>query len=359
MKNEVGLGVVGFGRRGQSMFSSAVNAIDGVAPVAVCDVDKGNLEKARELFPSSARFSDFDRMLDEATLDALIVETPANHHAAFCAKALERNIHVLSDIPCVYGFDEVAPLWEAARGSEAMFMTGANPNFWGFVDAAVELREKGELGDPYFFEAEYVHDLGKLFSETPWRRELRAIQYCTHSIGPLNRLLDEDLKWVSCIGTGSRVNSDYRDHDVMIAIFKTRSDKVMKIMVSFSNTFRGGCHSYRVFGTKGCFERFSGRGEAIPPATLFHCPDDIRNLAVAEKPAKFADDPRAIGHGGTDFALLDVFFKSVRSGGPSPIDLRQGLRMTLPGLFAAKSAERGGALVEIHYPWEDSFGGHR
>ena len=38
-------------------------------------------------------------------------------------------------------------------------------------------------------------------------------------------------------------------------------------------------------------------------------------------------------------------------GQPSPIDMRQALRMTIPGLYAAESARRGGELLRIPYPW--------
>ena len=38
-----------------------------------------------------------------------------------------------------------------------------------------------------------------------------------------------------------------------------------------------------------------------------------------------------------------------------PITLREGLLMTLPGIYAAVSAQRGGEKLTIHYPWEAEF----
>ncbi len=64
-----------------------------------------------------------------------------------------------------------------------------------------------------------------------------------------------------------------------------------------------------------------------------------------------AGNPRAAGHGGADYAMLDAFIKAVRAGGPSPIGLKEGLRMTLPGIYAAESAKKGGELTRIIYPW--------
>ena len=63
-----------------------------------------------ELFPEAAFYEDYDRMLDEETLDAVIVETGADIHAKFCIKALEKNINVLSDIPNVATLKEAGDL---------------------------------------------------------------------------------------------------------------------------------------------------------------------------------------------------------------------------------------------------------
>ncbi|MBR2905571.1 MAG: hypothetical protein IKC08_06700 [Lentisphaeria bacterium] len=35
---------------------------------------------------------------------------------------------------------------------------------------------------------------------------------------------------------------------------------------------------------------------------------------------------------------------------PSPIGIKEGLAMTLPGIYAAQSAKEGGALKKIIYP---------
>ena len=41
------------------------------------------------------------------------------------------------------------------------------------------------------------------------------------------------------------------------------------------------------------------------------------------------------------------------TGGEPPISLKEGLRMTLPGIYAEMSAKQGGKLLEIRYPWDN------
>ena len=59
-------------------------------------------------------------------------------------------------------------------------------------------------------------------------------------------------------------------------------------------------------------------------------------------------------HGGADFMLFHDFFEALRSGDHSKvISMREGITMNLPGLYAAESAEKGGEVVDIRYPWDN------
>jgi len=273
-----------------------------------------------------------------------------------------KNIHVLSEIPSVFSVEEGQMLWDAHLKSRAIYMTGSNPNFKGYIDAAVDLKKRGLFGDPIYVEAEYIHDVREYFELTPWRKTLMPIQYCTHSLGPILRLLDEDLEWVTCFDTGSHINKENGQHDVMAALFRTKSNVVVRLMTSFINNYGGGYHHhFRFFTTKGSFERTapyrtSDTDPAGRPRTLFNSTDlpvykGWIELPIAEMPPAYANNPKAVGHGGIDYAMLDAFFKAIREGGPSPISLKEGLRMTLPGTFAAESARKGGELTRIKYPW--------
>ncbi len=235
-------------------------------------------------------------------------------------------------------------------------MTGANPNFWAFVETAVDLKKKGMLGDPYYIDAEYIHDIRGYFERTPWRANLESILYCTHSLGPMLRLIDEDFEWASCFDTGSHINKKDGQHDVMVALFRTHSNVVMRLTTSFINNYPSGGHHYRLFTTKGAFERTTGYGKDCPERTLFSSSELYGCGGWMQLPSDLARPEHVVntknsGHGGADYAMLDSFIKAVWAGGPSPISLKEGLRMTLPGIYAAISARNGGRLEHIEYPW--------
>lgn len=368
--NAIKLGVVGYGfregkdtsGRGGTLFRQSVENLDGILPTAVCDITPAAREHAARKFPGIAVFEDYGEMLTHSGIDALIVSTPATCHAEFSARALRAGIHVLSEIPTVFAIEEANDLWQAHVNSRAIYMTGSNTNFRGYIDAAVDLKARGILGKPIYAESEYVHDLRSLFEDTPWRRTYEPIRYCTHSLGPLLRLIDEDLEWVSCFDTGSHLRGAVDEHDFMSALFRTRSNVTVRFLASFIN--EAGFHfwNYRVFTDKGIFERTmpqwtsTGLVPAEGPRTLFYSRElplskNRVELPVGDMPPEFEDNARAKGHGGIDYAMMTSFFKAIREGGPSPVSLRDGLRMTLPGLYAVESARNGGALTRIRYPW--------
>lgn len=373
MTQEIRLGLVGYGQnvtnndlgggRGAGLLRSATTLFEGVRAAGICDNNPRTLDIACEKFPGVPCFDDIDQMLDTVPLDALLIETPAHLHAEFAIKALERNLHVLSDIPCVHTLDEAWMLWAAQEKSKAFYMTGANANFKGFIETALDLKQRGLLGDPYYIETAYVHDTQVFWEGTPWRKTLKPILYCTHSLGPVLRLIEEDFERVSCFDTGSHINKEPDQHDAMSAQFRTKSNVVVHLLTSFiHNSPIGYQHNFRFFTTKGAFERtlayptFQSTEHAAQQRTLFYSNELYGYKNWIELPIdgytrpEYADKKEA-GHGGLDYAMLDAFIKAVRAGGPSPISLREGLRMTLPGIYAAESARRDGELIRIVYPW--------
>jgi len=177
----------------------------------------------------------------------------------------------------------------------------------------------------------------------------------------LLRLISEDLETVSCFGTGIRLTGNPEEHDFMTAQFRTASGVVARIMTSFVNESPTH-HHYRIFTTRGVFERTRPQANSNTPSAgelpraLFYSAKgtahsgEFSDLAMAEMPPRYAENPNATGHGGVDYAMLDAFFHAIRTGKPAPVALREGLRISVPGIYAAESARRGGEVLKIQYP---------
>lgn len=370
------VGVVGLGHRGRAMIRLA-SLFDCVEVAAACDIRTHNwFEKQwgipapmADLFPNAQFYENYDEMLVAAALDVVLVETGADIHAAFCVKALEKNIHVLTDIPVVANLQEAEDLWRAAEKSSATISVGANPNEQRFCIMLQDFHKKGLLGDPYYMEAEYIHwnypgsdESVHLNENGDWRRLLCPIRYCTHSLGPLLTILNEELRKVSCFGTGCRnedaIKSGFIKDDMSCAQFQTDSGVVIRLLRNGYCRADIGHHNYRVFGTHGYMERIDRFGN---PVIRYNSEKEL-DATLKEVPGPFMpkayeNDQKAVsaGHGGMDYAMMDHFLNAIVNGKPSPISLKEGLAMTLPGIYAEESSKRGGALLRMRYPWDEDW----
>ena len=378
---KIRVGVVGTGFRGRTMYWLSAKCFDFVEAAAACDVRSQNwFEKQRpfdkpmsELLPNTVFYENYDEMLDKANLDVVIVETGADIHADFCLKALEKDINVLTDIPVVANLEEADRLWKAAQKSKKMISVGANANEIKFRVLLNEFYNSGKLGKPYYMEAEYIHwalpgseHYKRLYKEGgEWRKILCPIRYCTHSLGPLLTILNEDIRKVSCMGTGMHADkSEYEEgfnrDDMSLAQFQTESGVVIRLMRNGRCRADIGAHNFRVFGTEGYMELIDRYNK---PVIRFNSQKDkdasLREVSGESMPPQYADNPKAhteeTGHGGVDFALLDKFYNALLNGEPAPISLKEGLAMTLPGIYAEESSKRGGELLNVYYPWDEEW----
>lgn len=370
---KIRLGVVGLGGRGRSMVKIAMNNFDCVELVAGCDIRPKNwFETQRyfekpfsEIYPNAKFYEDYEEMLDKEKLDAVLVETDGDFHAKFCAMALERNINVMSDIPCVDSLEEAEMLWKASEASSAMMMVGANLNEQRFVTFLKDFYKKGLLGKPYYLEAEYIHTIlynsneFKSLYETngDWRKRMASIRYCTHSLGPILSILEEELCQVTCLGTGLHTPESFKD-EMMSAQAQTKSGIIVKFMRNGRCRSFIGHHNYRVFGTEGYIERIDRMGKpVIRYNSMNELDTSLKEIDGSFLPPRYDHNEkiRTSGHGGMDYALWDDFFDAIINKKPAPISLKEGLAMTLPGIYAAESAARNGKMMRIKYPWNSDW----
>ena len=142
------------------------------------------------------------------------------------------------------------------------------------------------------------------------------------------------------------------------AQFQTESGIVLRLLRNGRCRAKIGHHNYRVFGTEGYMERIERFDKPVICYNSMKSPDpELQEISGEFMPPEYANDEKAkkAGHGGMDYALLDHFFKALLAGEPAPIDLKAGLEMTLPGIYAEESIKRGGELIDVKYPWDDDF----
>ena len=121
---------------------------DELAELAwLCDLSEENRERFAARFPNARMTGDFDEVLADDSVEAVIVATPVVTHFDLAKRALEAGKHVLVEKPPALTGAEVEELVTTAEEQERVLMPGHLLLYHPGVIRLKELIESGELGE--------------------------------------------------------------------------------------------------------------------------------------------------------------------------------------------------------------------
>jgi len=356
-------GIIGAVGRGGG-FVNAIQAHPGAELVAMCDIQPDRLrEKAAEV-GVKLLFTDAEAMLDSGEIDAVIVGTPMPLHVPQSIMALERDIHVLSEVPAGVSIEECRELTEVASRSNAKYMMAEN---YCYIRTNVLVREivrAGLFGELYFAEGEYIHELKELNEVTPWRRRwqtgVNGNTYPTHSLGPCLQWFEpQRVVSVCCVGSGHHYRDprgdQYENEDTTLTLCRLSGGGLIKLRLDMLSDRPHNLTYYSLQGTDGCYEAARGLGDQ-PKIWLKSRSEGrlqwqpLEDLADEFLPDRWKNPPEAAlkaGHWGGDYWELDDFITAIVEDTGPPVGIHQAMDMTLPGLASQVSIAEGGRWVDV------------
>ena len=152
--NRVRLAIVGCHERGrgQQVMKSAMR-VPGVDIACVCDVDSRAMDwAAGKVFASSGiapeKVRDFRKVLEDPSIDGVILETPDHWHAWGAVMAMRAGKAVYVEKPCAFCPREGEILLETQRRTGAVLQVGSQRrSSRSYADAVAFLRS-GAIGEP-------------------------------------------------------------------------------------------------------------------------------------------------------------------------------------------------------------------
>ncbi|MEJ5298358.1 MAG: Gfo/Idh/MocA family oxidoreductase, partial [Armatimonadota bacterium] len=150
------VGIVGAAGRGASYFAPFL-ANPRTHLEALCDINEERLKETAAGVGVQKLYKDYEEMLDEAGIDAVVIGTPMPLHAPQAIAALERGIHVLSEVPAAVSIQEARDLTLAAARSSASYMMAENYCYFRENVLVGKIVEAGLFGELYYGEGEYIH----------------------------------------------------------------------------------------------------------------------------------------------------------------------------------------------------------
>ena len=357
-KRIVKLGIVGL-RRGRHV-GALVWHDENVRITAVADRAPEVLAATKKMYEEAGLhdvryFSEYEDMLKEAEIDAVYICTDKPLHTRHALMALDAGKHVLSEIPVIETEEEARLLRDAVRSHpELKYMTAENCNYWAHIKAWRKMREEGQLGEIVYAEGEYLHagDPGKFqpyeAGTDHWRRHNPAITYLTHELGPLLYVMDDHCVSVSCMEPSAVFNPYKTPQGIEngIALFRTAKGAVIRIFIGFG-AYVGFGHNFALYGTHGSLitDKTKDCYTAHTFAKMASIPGTRENFF--EIPISADGGNTGEMHGGADGKMMRDFIKCIINDTEPPITVEDGIRMSLPGIIAHKSAQAGGSLLPI------------
>jgi predicted dehydrogenase len=144
--DRVRIGIIGVGDRGTQLAREAT-ACPGTDLVAFADVYSRRLEDAMKFAPAARTWLDYRQMLEESSIDAVLIATPQHLHAECFIAAMDAGKHVYVEKTMAFTVEQ-AKLMRAAvdRAGERVVQVGHQSCSLGHVTDARNYLASGSVG---------------------------------------------------------------------------------------------------------------------------------------------------------------------------------------------------------------------
>jgi predicted dehydrogenase len=373
---EVRIGFIGCGPRARYLMKMCCS-VRGARIAAICDKYSALVAQGMEAIanPEVQTYTDHQRMLREAPIDAVYIVVEPENCADLVVEALEAGKHVLSEVPMAYSIEDCWRIVRAVEKTGLKYQLGEQARYQPHIEAWKKMADAGELGTIVYAEGEYLHgmtdDRFYLDPDTGERLTIEQaeqhpnplksrfwkiphpILYLPHELSPLLRVLDDRVTSVVCMssGTPNRARPFYPYPDFEAALMYTEKGSLLNLKCGFTVHTIGrrstSCHWYRLIGTDGTVE--TNRSDADKMKWL----RNNRTTQMPEEvwwdydPATTPPEALASGHGGTDYYPIRSFIDAIVNDTTPALDVYRAAETAAPAILAALSAEQNSARLDV------------
>jgi predicted dehydrogenase len=158
---QIRVGLIGAGGRGRLL--AGVFKEVGAPVTAVCDIYEANLAAGLRVASTGAKpYDHYKKLLEDKSIDAVIVATPDHSHARLTIDAVEAGKDVYVEKPLAHLIDEGFRMVEAVRRTRRVVQVGTQRRSYDVFQEAREIIASGALGDVRLVNAWWLNHAGDL-----------------------------------------------------------------------------------------------------------------------------------------------------------------------------------------------------
>lgn len=147
----LGLAVLGAGRIGALHAANVARVIPAARLIGVADIDRAAL-RAVETTGAGRATTNYEELLDDPAVEAVIVATPTDTHATLMAQAARRGKHIFCEKPIALTLEATRTAIDAVRAAGVILQIGFNRRFDPVHVAAHEAILRGDIGEPWIIK---------------------------------------------------------------------------------------------------------------------------------------------------------------------------------------------------------------
>lgn len=160
----------------------------------LCDRDEDQLQALARSYPDASTVTEFDALLCDDAVEAIIIATPPQTHYPLGKLALQAGKHVLVEKPLATRVSEGRELAELAKAAGLVLMPGHTFIYSPAVNIVRELIRDDVVGEVHFITSSRMN-LGK------YQRDGVVCDLAPHDVSILRYWLDEPLVEVAASGS--------------------------------------------------------------------------------------------------------------------------------------------------------------
>jgi len=199
IKDNLTIGILGYGYWGPNLLRNFTNI--GVKVKYVADMNTERLSLIKSQYPSVITTTSADEIINDNSIDAIIIALPVSLHYEMAKKSLNANKHVLVEKPMTDSVDTSIELIELAQKKNKILMCDHTFLYTGAVKKIKNLINDKQLGKLQYFDSVRIN-LGLFQSDVNVIWDLAP-----HDISILSYLYDDKPCGVTATGI-SHINND-------------------------------------------------------------------------------------------------------------------------------------------------------
>jgi predicted dehydrogenase len=216
------IGLIGPGGMGTNLLKSFAAQKD-VEIAYVCDVDTRRLADAAKIAEGIAAKApkaekDMRRVLDDKSVDAVVIATPDHWHAPATILACDAGKHVYVEKPCSHNVREGRLMIDAAQRAKRVVQVGTQSRSTEHVRRAMELLHGGAIGEVLVakvWNSQLRSSIGHAKpSDPPAHLDFDAWVGPAPMVPYQSNLLPGIWRWWHAFGTGDMGNDGVHDLDI-------------------------------------------------------------------------------------------------------------------------------------------------